>query len=526
MKYLQRILAGTKAHTTTLLSLTALVLILCLAFVLRLHKIHTPLADWHSWRQVDTASVTREYLRFEEMGYNSNGLHKIFSPRFHDLSDIPSGKVNLEGYRMVEFPIINYSVSLILELFPQYGLVPTYRFINVLLAVATIATVYGIVILISKQQRIALLSAFIMAVMPYSIFYSRTILPEIGMNFFSYFSVLCFILWLRNYRKTKNYLHPNTLIFYLLTWVSLALSFLLKPVAVFMAPVYIVLILSEFGLLGWMRQWPLFILTTSILPLLGWRTYIEQFSSGIPANSWLFNGNGIRLKPAWWRWLFGERIAFHMLGQWASGFLILGLLGINKFTSGRNTALFYRFCIALAFGWFMYLVVFATGNVQHDYYQIPLIPVVSILVASGVIWLYDTLKNQLPRIIVAVALTFILALSTFLAWYHIRGYYQINNPAIVEAGIAVDTLTPQKSLVIAPYMGDTAFLFQTNRRGWPIGFSIDEKIRLGATHYVTTTYDDEARELEARFTTLEKTPKYLLLDLTLPASESALVIKN
>ncbi len=495
-------------------ALILLGIILTLSLIVRTHKLTTPLADWHSWRQVDTASVTREFLRYNEIGYDKPFFSTIMTPRFHDLSDIPSGKNNLEGYRMVEFPLVNYGVAALLTWMPNLELVPTYRLVNAVFAVATIFVVYLIVLLVSKQQRLALLSAAVMGFMPYSIFYSRTILPEVSMNFFSYFSVLSFILWIHSYRTTKSHLHWQTVGLYVLTWLSLSISFLIKPVAVFMAPVYVVLIISEFGVLGWIKQWPLYLLGTSILPLLGWRTHIEQFPSGIPANAWLFNGNGIRLKPAWWRWLFSERIAFQMLGQWASGFLILGVMAKHLNQAGRKLSLFYWFSIALTIGWFSYLVIFATGNVQHDYYQIPLIPVLSILVASGAIWLYDMLKTNYPKIVVASFITFFFGLSGFIGWYHIRGYYQINNPAIVEAGAAVDRLTPQKALVIAPYMGDTAFLFQTNRRGWPIGFSIDEKIRFGATHYVTTSYDDEARELEAKYATLEKTPNYLLLDLT------------
>ena len=40
-----------------------LILILLLALILRWYKIDNPLADWHSWRQADTASVSQEYLK-------------------------------------------------------------------------------------------------------------------------------------------------------------------------------------------------------------------------------------------------------------------------------------------------------------------------------------------------------------------------------------------------------------------------------------------------------------------------------
>lgn len=36
-------------------------IILLIALFLRLYEIDGPIADWHSWRQADTASVSRIY---------------------------------------------------------------------------------------------------------------------------------------------------------------------------------------------------------------------------------------------------------------------------------------------------------------------------------------------------------------------------------------------------------------------------------------------------------------------------------
>ena len=52
-------------------------LILVIAFFLRLYKINNPLADWHSFRQADTAAVTRYYVE--------NGID-LLNPRYHDVS--------------------------------------------------------------------------------------------------------------------------------------------------------------------------------------------------------------------------------------------------------------------------------------------------------------------------------------------------------------------------------------------------------------------------------------------------------
>src|SRR5207302_6010614 len=55
-----------------------------------------------------------------------------------------------------------------------------------------------------------------------------------------------------------------------------------------------------------------------VLPLVLWRQWILQYPEGIPANAWLLNGNGIRFRPAFFRWIFYERLTK----------LISGYLGI------------------------------------------------------------------------------------------------------------------------------------------------------------------------------------------------------
>jgi hypothetical protein len=503
--------------------LLALFAILALATVVRLHKIDYPLADWHSWRQADTASVAFEYTQ-----PSLAPLSALLSPKYHDLSNIPSGKENPEGHRMVEFPIINYLVATIVSVVPSLDpttdLVWVYRLFNTALSVLTIAVVYALVLITSKQNRVALLTALVMAVLPYSIFYSRTILPEIALNFFNFASLLTFLLWLEtqgtnksNSKKTKNY---TAFLWLAATWLLLALAFLIKPMAVFMAPAFAAVAFWKLGFWKTLINWQIWLLATSIFPLFWWRTHIQQFPEGIPANKWLLNGNGIRFRPAWFRWLFGERIGLQILGTWATGFAILGLLSKTKSKITQKMNLFDWITISLSFGWLLYLAVFATGNVQHDYYQILLIPIVSILVAKGAIFFFDIITREYSKYIAFPAISALLLLATFLSWYQIKGYFNINNPAIVEAGIAVQENTPRSAKVIAPYMGDTAFLFQTQRLGWPIGHGIDERITMGATHYVSTSYDDEARELEEKYTVIKKTDTYILIDLTAPKTEN------
>ena len=101
------------------------------------------------------------------------------------------------------------------------------------------------------------------------------------------------------------------------------------------------------------------------------------------------------------------------------------------------------------------------------------------------------------------------------SWHEVRTFYWINRPEIIEAGRVADRILPKNAKVIAPYGGDTAFLYQINRQGWPIGFEIERKIKKGASHYASVDPEDpEVKALEEQYQVLEKTEKYVIIELS------------
>lgn len=459
-----------------------------LALVLRLYKIDTPLLDWHSWRQADTASVTREYV-----GKSLNPLY----PTYHDLSNIPSGKDNPEGYRMVEFPLYNVLVAAILKAIPALPLVPTSRFVS---ALFSLGTVFSLFFLTRSYygKKAGYLAAFFFAVIPYSVYYSRVILPEPLMIFASTLSITAFRFYV---------LKPSAKLYWT-SLIALMVALLLKPFAAFLLPVYAVILFEE-------RHWKKILLDfklylyalLAVVPFLLWRQWIQNFPAGIPASDWLFNGDGIRLRPAWFRWLGYERITKLILG-----YIGIILLPISFFQQLKNRKLFIP---AWWFGILLYFIVIATGNVKHDYYQIITTPIIAITLAHAVLVLDKFLTKKFNALVSLGSIGALILVMLVLAWNQVKGYYNINHPEYAVAGQAANQVLPADAKVIAPqYGGDTAYLFQINRSGWPIGFSIDEKIEMGATHYVSTSYDKEAKELEEKYMIIEKTNEYIILDLT------------
>jgi hypothetical protein len=253
----------------------------------------------------------------------------------------------------------------------------------------------------------------------------------------------------------------------------------------------------------------------SMIPLFLWRKWILQFPAGIAPSEWLYNYNDIRLKGAWFHWLFAVRIGDLILGYWG-----LVLFGLGLMAKSVKKELW--FSLLWIIGGLSYLVIFAAGNVQHDYYQTLLIPIIVWFVAKGIMVMIkpNTVLNRwLAGGVLCVCLLFMWAFS----WFTIRTYFWINHPEIVEAGKAADALLPKDAKVIAPYFGDTTFLYQTKRQGWPIGFDIDKKIKMGAQYYVTispTDNDLETKELAKTYTVLVRNDTYAIIDLTKP------VIKN
>lgn len=484
--------------------------ILLVALVLRLYRIDAPLADWHSFRQADTASVTREFVK--------NGID-VLRPQYHDLSNIQSGEENPDGWRMVEFPLVNAFVAQLLHWQPNWDLVLTSRVVTIL---ATVTALGLFIDVLRRYTRpgVALGAGLVWAVMPYAIYYGRVILPEPFVLLFVILTAWFLDHWLRS----KHWW------WLVATAFAAAAALLVKPVAIFFAPWWLGMVVSYRPRdLRW-HHWLQMILVASVafIPLIAWRIWIQQFPTGIPAADWLLNGNGIRLRPAWWRWLFADRIGRLMFGYWGASFMAFGVVttlpSLMEFPAKQawwrcvwqwlvGWVLKSGALLGLSLGLFAYLVVFASGNVQHDYYQALLIPLVSWLTAEGVLWLLDRSHAGVERVAMGMAVLFVGVLSWVFAWYHVKDWFTIQNPAIVAAGEAVDQLTPEDALVIAPYMGDTAFLFQTNRRGWPIGFNIDQRLEQGADYYVSTSYDDEANELMQAHEVVVQEKDFVLIQL-------------
>jgi len=285
-------------------------------------------------------------------------------------------------------------------------------------------------------------------------------------------------------------------------------AFLTKPTAIF----YLLPLIYSYYQKE-KRLWPIskryWWLVLGLIPFAFWRIWIEQHPEGIPAETWLLNGNGIRFKPIFWDWIFQDRFGREILTVFGSVLFFIGLLFRPNFKEGW-------FLHLLAFSSILYLLIFATGNVQHDYYQILIIPALSIFAARGVVILLEGIPNFIGRIFTIPLAILFFIMMFYTGWNQVKGLYQINNPAIVEAGKVADQILPKDALVVAPYNGDTSFLYQTNRAGFAfIPLPLAQLRDQFNIHYlVSVAKDQQTQEAMNKYQVLVNTDKYVIVDLT------------
>lgn len=467
------------------------------AFLVRLHGFTNPIADWHSWRQADTSAVSRNFV--------TSGFD-LLHPRFDDLSNVPSGKDNPQGYRFVEFPIYNVLQAGFFKFIGIFTLEEWGRLISIGASLLATFFLYKIVSKYTSTTA-GLLTAFFYAFLPYDIYYGRTILPDPSMVAAILGGIYFFDRWAELIKNKEQKTKNKSIVFFLLALLFTASAFLLKPYALFYTLPMIVIAYDAFG---WRMviQWQLWLFAVlSVVPLVWWRLWMQQFPEGIPANAWLLNGNGIRFRPAFFRWMGYERLIKLLSGYVGIIFVALGLYQLRF----EKSKLFYGAFIVSAL---LYVTIFATGNVQHDYYQIVIMPSIAILYGLGAYFLLQVKKLQ-GRYHLGVVLVCLLTVTAFyLSWHQVKDYFNINNPSIIIAGKAVDQIVPKDAKVIANYTGDTSFLYQTKRKGWPsFEHSLPEMVKMGADYLVLANPTKDDEKIAKEYKVIKRTPDYLLFDL-------------
>ncbi len=324
---------------------------------MRLVNIQMPIVGVHSWRQADTAAMARHFALENT---------PIWLPQ------IDWGGA-MKGYVESEFPIYPFIVG---QIYKFFGLYEIYgRFISILFGLLTIFLVIRITTILFNSKA-GFWAGIFYAIMPLSVYYTRTFQAESLLLFLGSLSLERFLIYIRK----------PTFLSILISWLSFTLACLIKVLPFIWLGLPLLFIRnfknqyinrsrpSESFLRQILKnlfsRGSILYISFTLLFLIGWYFYAYKLgaSSGYSFGFWGKSSDrgSIELIFSLQAWLnLFLRIIIRNLSIFGLPLLIFALVknrnsfGINLLLSGL-------------LGVFITTVLFMRSSSIHEYYQLPL----------------------------------------------------------------------------------------------------------------------------------------------------------
>ncbi len=477
----------------------ALLLIFLIALAFRLWGVTNPLLDFHSWRQTLTATIAKNFF---------TGEMNLLAPSTNWVRE----------YYEFEFQLYPYLVALLYKIFGFHDFLG--RLVSIAFSMGTVGMLY----LLGKRYyntNTGLIAGGVFAILPMSVFYTRTFMPESAMLFFSVGMLYFFTRWLDN-DSWKNFF---------LAVVFTTLTFLIKLPTLYMGGPLLFLAWWKFGK-NIFAQYKLYLFVMLVLapPFLWYSHMADLHAQNHPGVSiWLNNdklGNqGILLDYKFYKLIFWTRLVEKMFAFTAFPLLVLGL--VSRIERKEQTLFHIWFLSVCA-----YFLIVAVGNKVHEYYQLPIIPVGAIFIGKFLADFFKTRANphDWKRDYRAILVLLLILFVPIHSIYKLNKRLNFNRDYIV-IGEQIKQHTGKNEPVLIQDIGPERphTFYYSDRKGWTLGYhqkltplEIDQYILKGAGYYAMVKVDLEKvnRELLDHLTQthqlLIKSPKITLFKLNRP----------
>lgn len=415
-----------------------IILILMMGLFVRLVNITDPIADSQSWNQCSAATVIRHFVK--------DGID-FFHPRWDLLfSDMNGPRIEAE-----EAPIYHTIVALLVR---TGGSIPVSgRLVSIFFG--TLAGLYFFLLAKRKtDSTTALVGTTFFVFAPFTFYFFRTVMSDAAMIF----GIVASLYYFDRFCETERWKDV------LLAGVFTALAGLFKPFALHVGLPILILALLRF-------RWRIFRMPTIYVyafialafPLLwvAWAAKIGTLGG-------VTRGEGIISAPHLWgrwsllwdpSWYF--RMQWRLFDQMATPVVSVLALPAILFKSIRKKAGFYFIWLA---GVIFYILLVRSGNMEHDYYQLPAVGPFAGLAAIGLVETARFIsKRHQQKIIVAFIIIF-LPLSVI----YVKSHYNLDMSSEI-AGRMANEHTSAKERILAVDVGATRknqVIFASEREGW------------------------------------------------------------
>lgn len=428
-------------------------LIIVLGVAARLYRINGPFADWHQYRQFDTAAIAR------------NLAEDSLNP-FYPKVD---WRGNSAGYVEVEFQAFTFMVAALYRVFGVHEWLA--RVLNLLFYAATAILLYRLTCGIFNR-RAALIAAGLYSFLPLSYSVSHNFQPDT-------FMVLCtlagiYYFWMWTEEERFKWLAISVL--------GMAMAVIIKPFCLYAGVPLIYLCWRKFGW-RFIAKPVLWIYALAVvLPMTAW--YFHAF------NLWTLYGNtfgifGGRVKGAYLgadtprTGTLLRNLGWRLVWEIATppGLLLL-MAGFFVRPPSRNYIFHWW---ALAF--LATVPMLPAGHSGHNYYQLPLVLIAAPAMAYGLVRLMD--RGLFSWRVAALICASILVCSVWALRPMIASGDELQQR--MAFGRHVGQLVPDDALVVFSYpleykpswyshrtldgdliAGDPTDFYNSHRKGWSL----------------------------------------------------------
>ena len=414
-----------------------LMTVMVLAILVRLIEISEPFVDAWSYKQGTIAMIAENFYL--------NGFN-IFYPQINWAGSAP-------GYMGTEFPLVPFVASLLYLPFGVHEWIG--RSVSLFFFVPSLPFFYFLVKNVFNK-RTAQFALVIYAIVPLSIFASRSFISDMTSLSFSIMALYFFMKWLERPESTRLLLTAS---------LTTSLAILVKAPAIIIGLPILYMAWEAHGAQLFRRSklW-IFALLSLVFPL-AW--YIHAYLTTLSYPPHKFAGSeGLAFADLSLYAHILHQIFTETLTPIACSGLLVGLFLPSR---KKHGGIFHWWLVSLS----IFVVIAGFGN-RHPWYQLPVVPIAAALTARSLDVGLRRLGELVPSKFAQHAATavFFAALIVF-SYSYAKPLYEPVEAPLRNAGREIDRITPPDALVIFVVDGDSSAIYYSRRKGW---HAFDEKV--------------------------------------------------
>jgi hypothetical protein len=411
-----------------------------LSLVLHKEYLSLDIQGVHSWRQSQTMWNVRNFVRHDA---------NILNPR---ISHFNINKNNIYRY---EFPLMQWSIAMIQKVGGEK--IEIARLLIFLIGTFSVFGIYFLTNSIFKDKRTALFTAFLFQFTPVFFYYTINPIPD-NLALAGAIWYLYFILLFEKSNKTKHLVLAS---FFLLMAMLAKLPYLMFAV-VSLLLFFNKLRIQKSGI----KDVSVFVATQVliIIPGILWYLWVMSDWKGNPVLSGVFE-SGLSLGE------YREIIMYHVKTMFPKILLsppvwllfVIGLYGLIKEKVER------KWMLSLVFVSFTYLLLqLNTINTVHDYYMMPFLPWLFLVIAFGI---NELLKIKSKYKLGLLLIVIICAFSPIYTFKHTSSNWSLertyfNKDVFIHSDALKSIIPNEAKCIILNDVSGHIFSYQIDKMGY------------------------------------------------------------